>query len=694
MTQYFPEGAELEKFIKRRRQKGVIWRSLFLLATTLGVVILMVLLITIIDDTMGYAAVQYKIDPQDLVVSFYKQIMLDAPNTVTSEDDDFLARQITQNPDAVGFMGHGAYQTHADGLRIVPIDGILPDAETVASGDYPLARPLFIITSQEALQARGATAAFVGYFLTHVTAEVGETGYFPAPEQALNEGMTAWQKATGLTPDTAAGNLTTTGQVAIAGSSTVMPITQRMAQGAGIDVKMTGGGTQAGVEALCQGRADIANASRPMTFSEQQRCQLNGITPMTFLIATDGITVVVNQDNDWVEGLSSIEAAKLFTIAAYWSDMASDWPARPIMRFIPGPQSGTLDVFVARIFGDDLAAQPTEALVAMLARHLSPGALRRLMNDQQLAAYSHEDFYQLVVERVLEPTIVQTWSLSQSIFQKDEIEEVVAQIPRAQLEFRRWVTWDFITSPQSSKPEFAGVRTAILGSLWVVFITLIFSVPVGIGAAIYLEEYGSGGRLDQFIENNINNLAGVPSIIYGMLGLAVFVRAMEPLTSGSLFGLADPTTANGRTILAAGLTLGLLILPIIIINAREAIRAVPRAFREASYGLGATKWQTIWYHVLPNAIPGILTGSILAISRAFGETAPLVVVGASTAIFMDPNGPFSKFTTLPIQIYQWTSRPQAAFQNLAAAAIIVLLTLLLALNAVAVILRNKYQRSY
>jgi phosphate transport system permease protein len=161
-----------------------------------------------------------------------------------------------------------------------------------------------------------------------------------------------------------------------------------------------------------------------------------------------------------------------------------------------------------------------------------------------------------------------------------------------------------------------------------------------------------------------------------------------------LCGRADPTTANGRTILAAGLTLGLLILPIIIINAREAIRAVPRTLREASYGLGATKWQTIWHHVLPNAIPGILTGSILAISRAFGETAPLVVVGASTAIFVDPHGPFSKFTTLPIQIYQWTARPQAAFQNLAAAAIIVLLILLLALNAVAVILRNKYQRSY
>ena len=154
----------------------------------------------------------------------------------------------------------------------------------------------------------------------------------------------------------------------------------------------------------------------------------------------------------------------------------------------------------------------------------------------------------------------------------------------------------------------------------------------------------------------------------------------------------DPTTANGRTILSAGLTLGLLILPLIIINAQEAIRAVPNSLRQASYGLGATKWQTIWHHVLPNALPGILTGTILAISRAIGETAPLVVVGASTFITVDPTGPFSKFTTLPIQIYQWTARPQDEFRNIAAAAIIVLLVLLLALNATAVLLRNRFSR--
>jgi phosphate transport system permease protein len=194
------------------------------------------------------------------------------------------------------------------------------------------------------------------------------------------------------------------------------------------------------------------------------------------------------------------------------------------------------------------------------------------------------------------------------------------------------------------------------------------------------------------VATNISNLAGVPSIIYGMLGLAIFVRAWEPLTSGKLFGGVDPTTANGRTIISAGLTLALLVLPLIIINAQEAIRSVPRSLREAGFGLGATKWQVIWSHVLPSAIPGILTGNILAMSRAIGETAPLVVVGASTFIAMDPSGPFSKFTTLPVQIYQWTSRPQDEFRNIAAAAILVLLVLLLSLNAAAVLLRNHFSK--
>ena len=248
------------------------------------------------------------------------------------------------------------------------------------------------------------------------------------------------------------------------------------------------------------------------------------------------------------------------------------------------------------------------------------------------------------------------------------------------------------SSPQSGDAMRAGVRTAILGSLWNVAIAIAFAFPIGVGAAIYLEEYAADNFVNRIIQTNINNLSGVPSIIYGMLGLAIFVRVLETFTSGAFLGIVDPTTANGRTIISAGMTLGLLILPMIIINAQEAIRAVPSSLRQASFGIGATKWQTVWHHVLPNALPGILTGTILSISRAIGETAPLVVVGASTFITVDPDGPFSKFTTLPIQIYQWTSRPQDVFRNIAAAAIIVLLTLLLSLNATAVILRNRFSR--
>ena len=310
-----------------------------------------------------------------------------------------------------------------------------------------------------------------------------------------------------------------------------------------------------------------------------------------------------------------------------------------------------------------------------------------------LRARSHSQVEALVVERVVEPTIVGTWSFFSSVFNRDEVEAYAAEkYPNAELEFRSWLSWDFVVNPQSPEPAIAGIRTALLGSLWVVLITLVFSFPIGVGAAIYLEEYARENRLNAILQTNINNLAGVPSIIYGMLGLAIFVRTLEAITSGSFLGTGGEATANGRTIVSAGLTLGLLILPIIIINAQEAIRAVPGSLRQAGMALGSTRWQTVRSHVLPNALPGILTGTILAVARALGETAPLVVVGASTFITTDPAGPFSKFTVLPIQIYQWTSRPQDEFRNIAAAAILVLLVLLLTLNTAAVILRNKYSR--
>ncbi|MBI4732883.1 MAG: phosphate ABC transporter permease PstA [Chloroflexi bacterium] len=345
--------------------------------------------------------------------------------------------------------------------------------------------------------------------------------------------------------------------------------------------------------------------------------------------------------------------------------------------------------------GLPLEEQTKDQLVSLLETELSSGAFNKLNNEKSFEERSRAEVYALVIERLVKYEVEETWPLFESITNSGEIKAYAAQeYPGDKLTFISWLTADFISRPQSSEAVTAGIRTAILGSLWTILITILFAFPMGVGAAIYLEEYAADNWMNRVIRTNINNLAGVPSIIYGILGLAIFVRVLEKLTSGAVFGLVDPTTANGRTILSAGLTLGLLVLPVIIINAQEAIRAVPQSLRKASYGLGATRWQTVWSHVLPNALPGILTGTILAISRAIGETAPLVVVGASTAISMDPSSPFSKFTALPIQIYQWTARPQEEWRHLAAAAIVVLLALLLSLNAAAIFLRNRFARKY
>lgn len=333
-----------------------------------------------------------------------------------------------------------------------------------------------------------------------------------------------------------------------------------------------------------------------------------------------------------------------------------------------------------------------EELLLILKNNLSSGAYTKLDNEKTMEKRSWSVLYTLVLERLIQIDTKETWSMTDSILRSAEIKvEAAEKYPEAKLEFRSWLTPVFLTTPMSSKAEFAGVRTAILGSLWMVGIAILFAMPIGTGAAIYLQEYANKNFINRVIQTNINNLAGVPSIVYGMLGLAIFVRTFEPFTSGSMFGVTD---TNGRTILSAGLTMGTLVLPLIIINAQEAIKAVPDSLRQAAFGVGATRWQTIWHHVLPNALPGILTGSILAVSRAIGETAPLIVVGASTFISIDPDGPFSKFTALPIQIYQWTTRAQSEFHAIAASAIIVLLALLLSLNATAVLLRNRVQRKY
>jgi len=233
----------------------------------------------------------------------------------------------------------------------------------------------------------------------------------------------------------------------------------------------------------------------------------------------------------------------------------------------------------------------------------------------------------------------------------------------------------FLTSFASRFPERAGIKAAFAGSVWILGLTTVISFPLSVAAAIYLEEYAPRGWLTRAIQTNIANLAGVPSIVYGILGLALFVRAL---------GL-------DRSILSGALTLSLLVMPVIIMASQEAIRAVPRTIREAAYGLGATRWQVVRAQVLPMALPGILTGTILALSRAVGETAPLIMVGAVGFIAFTPDGVMDSFTVLPLQIYNWVSRPQEEFRELAAAGIIVLLSLLLTMNAVAIVLRNRYQ---
>jgi phosphate transport system permease protein len=239
-----------------------------------------------------------------------------------------------------------------------------------------------------------------------------------------------------------------------------------------------------------------------------------------------------------------------------------------------------------------------------------------------------------------------------------------------------YLSWHLITNMPSRKPEIAGLNSALWGTVYVIGLTALMAFPIGTAAGIYLEEYGPRNRLTRLLQLNISNLAGVPSIVYGLLGLGIFA---------GLFGF-------GRTLITGALTMTLLILPIIIISSQEALRAVPPSLREAAYGLGATKWEVTWHHVLPSALPGILTGTILAISRAIGETAPLMVAGASGFLLFRPDSLESNYTVLPMQIYNWTARPQQEFRDLAAAGIIVLLGVLLVMNSLAIVIRQRYSK--
>ena len=242
----------------------------------------------------------------------------------------------------------------------------------------------------------------------------------------------------------------------------------------------------------------------------------------------------------------------------------------------------------------------------------------------------------------------------------------------------QYINLDFFRNFPSRFAAKSGILPAIAGSMWIVLLTAVIAIPVSIGAALYLEEYAADNRLTRFIKINISNLAGVPSIVYGIFGLSIFVR----------------TLGFGRSILSGALTMSMLIMPVVIVSAQETLRTIPQALRHGSYALGASKWQTIVKVVIPSAIPGFLTGVILAVSRALGESAPLLLVGAFSYVSNLPQGPMDSFIALPIQIYTWMSKPSAAFKDVTAAAILVLMLLLLLLNAAAIIIRNRFHQTF
>lgn len=607
------------------------------------------------------------------------------------------------------------------------------------------------------------------------------------------------------------------------------------------------------------------------------------------------VTLFLNVINDAFGSVATVETvpeSELVGEGQTLADLNSDELANLLLEYQPGRLLVLLRDNLSRVPNDEFT---DSALSDVIPGGTYPDGIEPTTTIQEIRDLedaniiwaqlladnaSTTQLRSLVVAEIIDRQVLKSWKLIDAIFNFEAVQEEAATDPDLQgAELTRFFSWldsEFLTTPMSSVPAQAGIRTAILGSMYMMVIVIIFVLPVGVGSAIYLEEYAQGNIFDVFalrvqqffntnpavrwlpgwvkgivfaltninalIDTNVRNLAGVPSIIYGMLGLAIFVRGLflpfasglfvgfnvnEPtdqrvvniindevadaqlilseddafagvtsdsiiaaeraddlfntfkrlgtpsvanqgalsndrllrevitalnddgdvnaivaeveaivqretgdefstlefnmmladiddeeslaqldtllidatgIATGEVFALASALdrinsfNVNGRTLVSGALTLGLLILPIIIINSQEALRAVPFAIREGSYGLGATKWQTISRNVLPSAVPGILTGTILAVSRAIGETAPLIVVGASTFLLTDPEGPFSQFTVLPIQIFNWTARPQEQFRNIAAAAIIVLLVLVVAMNAVAIILRNRYSQ--
>ncbi|MEW5960508.1 MAG: substrate-binding domain-containing protein, partial [Chloroflexota bacterium] len=528
-TPAYPEGQDLQTFIHNRKRTGLIWSLIFQASTIIAIIALTALLYNIITGAFGYVALQNKVDPNALALAAAEEQMLAAPGTSSSEDDNELVKGISGNPHAIGFFGYAYYQENADQLKILSVEGVEPAAQTAESGRYPLSRPLFIYSAAEVLQDKPLVAAFINYYLSQAGQVIAKVGYFPATTEALNQARQIWLEArampnaTGL-PAVTPADFGADDGLAVAGSSTVYPLTREIAKNFRRDgfagpIKLDNVGTTAGFRQFCQDAGiDIANASRPITRAELDACRKNRRTPLEFRVGTDALAVVVNRDNDFLQNVTMEELRQIFTSAEKWSEVNPAWPDAPIERFIPGADSGTLDFFAETAFTRDLRDLPQETLVTILQDNVSAGVYRRFESEKPFEQRSREEVYDLVVARVVEPSIVKSWDLIESIFNKKEIVAFVETVPQGELEFRSWLNAAFLANPQSSAPELAGIRTAIFGSLWVIFITILIALPIGVGGAIYLEEYAASvgnpalRRINGIIQTNINNLAGVPSI--------------------------------------------------------------------------------------------------------------------------------------------------------------------------------------
>lgn len=328
--------------------------------------------------------------------------------------------------------------------------------------------------------------------------------------------------------------------------------------------------------------------------------------------------------------------------------------------------------------------------VALLEAEASPGVLRRLESEEPLGDRTSDELDALLDQFVFQSTVVQTWSIVDSVFRRDEIEAIAAQVPGAELRMHSWVNPSFLVRPLNRRPLQTGIRTALLGSLWIVALSMAIAFPVGVATAVFLTEYATAGWFTRFVRVNVETMASVPSIIYGILGLALFVRTLGSVTSGAFLGTGDGSAA-GRTILSAGLTLAILVLPAIIINVRDILENVPPGYREACYSVGARRSTVVMRRILPSVGGQLVTVLLLGISRVIGETAPLLVIGAAAFITVDPSGIFSRFTSLPTQIFFWTSGLTGANRNLAAAAIVVLIVLSIGLNVVFVLIKRRLE---